>query len=311
MLAGDETGYRTILELGYDIVSRGIVRAYRLHARDKEDEAEETLTKFLCEKLDRKFVEHLADADEPLGLLFRSAQNYAVQLLRKGKPVPPEQPPAEAEFDIVPEVEDAGAVLGALTIEQRALLHVFYVERSPPSSDVVRWIAAQRGVDVSLVRAELQARVLAVESSRGVALEEVESRYAELLRLQSKHAVVWRAVRELDCVTAPPAAVGEQRLSALRTEIEVRRATPGERSALLARLEERIETQRRLQNEAVGKATDPLAKHPDYLEVARILGIVGPGSTAAEQKTAVNTITVKIKRLRSALARQRAARARE
>jgi uncharacterized coiled-coil protein SlyX len=317
--------YRKLLVILQESILRGIGYALRQFREGDPGELEsKVLLEFFEKKLtDSEFLSHLVRSEQPLALVRKAAFNLTVDHLRQSPPVFTAKategdpsgtaiPLSDVQSDGVDpekklrskeETESMIRAVDGLLLKDLVLLEVVYSEKFDLPEAHIAHLAKQRGVPSDRVHDELERRGTAQAARRIEIDEEISSRWARIHSLQRQIRRVTAIIRERDGKQAEPVDELDEGLTKkFRTSSKsLANATPGQRSRYLTHLEENLRRRVQLLREAKDKLRDDLPAGPRYTEVLQILGELPPDASEQQRNTAVNTLTVRLARLRKSL----------
>lgn len=311
---------RVLVELTFSLIERGIAVAARRSALPHEREllAEQAFNAFLEEKLDDDdFLDRVARADCPEGLVVTSAQHVMHDLLRTrqlaprrveteradvlldspGADGPDPAPDAVELWEAYEDQLTARSVLASLSPTDLLLVKVVHADMHSLTPAELEGLASRRGMPASAVQREIDARVEALQEHRKDAQETLENRRVRVRSLLARTRRVVTCMRDLDEEVLAFQGYDAVKRPSSWSHNALLKLTTEERRVVLGWLDDQLKTAERLLEEAREEAHK--GGPPDWRQVAWILGRIRADSTTAEARTAVNTTTAQYGRLRS------------
>lgn len=323
-----EAGYRLLLGELFDEVLRGICRVFAVDAPDHDA----VVGDFLAEKFEQpKFLRQLEDAATPFAFVATAAHRFALDRATRGKDLFEQSrlsPTRSADDDDDVPLERTTGVARGFHGETEELEQLLPAPESSPDLAAVRdlpandWLllavyfavdglvtdeqlvllADRRGLPVDAIRQQLRQRIASQEEQRHGLQESMQNRFFQIQDLQRDIFRVSKVIEELDGKPAEAAALTNELKTKIRNSSKaIKKISPEERSGYLAHLEDLLVQRARKQQEDQDRLNQPLPGGHRYDEVARILGELAADAEENERKKAVNSVTVRIRRLRKKL----------
>ncbi len=311
----DKDAYARLIGCAYDLVERGISSV--TDAYGGRVDLEIILTRFLEEKIvSSKFLNGISRANDAAGYIVQVAKNFTRDAIRSNPPVSFEDLSEQdngnelfldlsqtTEEEIIASQEQESRVQWFCNLppDDQLLMHILYAEGLELPDSMLKLLAKRRSIGLPELKLEIEKRADTQLGKREEWESEVNTRSAAIYSVQHRIRIVRAMIDECDYHRENTSIqLSSKRKQELRqSQNSLRTASAQERSGYLADLECRLSRLSSLQKTTREKLVDEFPAGQRYEEVLMILGQMPVDEK--EAKKAVNTITVRLRRIRKRL----------
>lgn len=321
---GHKDDFRSLLALTYDVIEGAVTMLLRDSStgQSRGDDLEtELVTRFVDEKLVHESLwKSLVSAENPMGYLYKSVENFVVDALRKRgddiftkeevkfNDIAAETPTLDVIMAEAEKLAHFESMIASLSLDDRWLLAVMHSDLSWKvfvSEEEFDALAKLHRHTRSELLAALEWRSETQWEARHSLDRDIEKRGADLQNWHSRRRWISTFIVDHDgAIGTTKLELSKEKCTAfLRSRRELERATADERLAYLNYVENTIEEKLALQQDAQKSSRNVLPAGKRYREVLRLLRQTDDNTSEAEVRRLENSLNRRVTRLHQRLQR--------